>query len=286
MLALAFLNPGDEVLITTPSVSTLPVFAGWMGANVIQMPITADSLPSYENIPQKTLNKSKILYISYPNNPTGGIATIDFFKETIEFARENKLLVIHDATYAALVYEEGKQLSFLSVDGAKKVGVELHSFSHAFNMSGFGIGFMAGNKQAVKAIKDIYDKSSARNFKPVRQAVQYALLNPGTSYDTALKYKRRMGFLCKTLKEIGIKSEMPLAGCYLFIDPPDSTELGDTFLTPYHFEEYLREKDILVKSFEEGVRFSVTFPAFGEIEEQAVMTELKDRLKNCGFMYK
>ena len=113
--------------------------------------------PDFSEIPREVLEKTKLLYINYPNNPTGQVATKEFFENVVKFAQKNNIIVIHDAAYAALTYNDVKPLSFLSVDGAIDVGVEIHSLSKAFNMTGWRLGFLVGNEKIVSAYGVVKD---------------------------------------------------------------------------------------------------------------------------------
>src|SRR5439155_22245697 len=129
-------------------------------------------LPELEAIPADVLARTKVLVLNYPNNPTGASATPEFFARVVAFARQNRLVVIHDAAYAALVFE-GRPLSFLATPGAKEVGLELHSASKSFNMTGWRCGFVAGNELLVKAYGDIKDNTDSGQFLAIQHAAAY-----------------------------------------------------------------------------------------------------------------
>src|SRR5688572_25788978 len=137
ILPAALINPGDYVLMTTPGYPVFGTHAKYYGGLVHNLPLTEENkfLPDLDAIPPEVLSKAKVLVLNYPNNPTGASATPEFFTRVVEFAKQHRLVVIHDAAYAALVFE-GKPLSFLAIPGAKEVGLELHSASKSFNMTG------------------------------------------------------------------------------------------------------------------------------------------------------
>ncbi|MDA0750614.1 MAG: aminotransferase class I/II-fold pyridoxal phosphate-dependent enzyme, partial [Verrucomicrobia bacterium] len=165
ILPAAFINPGDYVLMTTPGYPVFGTHAKYYGGLVHNLPITKENnfLPDLGSVPADVLEKAKVLVINYPNNPTGASATRDFFAEVVAFAKKNNIIVIHDAAYGALVFD-GAPLSFLSVEGAKDVGIELHSTSKAFNMTGWRCGFVAGNELLVKAYGDVKDNTDSGQF--------------------------------------------------------------------------------------------------------------------------
>jgi LL-diaminopimelate aminotransferase len=144
LLPICFINPGDILLTTIPGYPVSATYTKYLGGEVFNLPLMESNsfLPDLESIPQSILKKSKALYLNYPNNPTGATATPEFFSHVVNFAHRHGIAVIHDAAYSALTYDGYKPLSFLSVDGALEVGIEVHSLSKAFNMTGWRIGFV------------------------------------------------------------------------------------------------------------------------------------------------
>ena len=140
------LIPGDAIIMTTPGYPVLGTHARWYGGAAYTLPLREENhyLPDLHSLTDEQLAHAKILLLNYPNNPTGAVATREFFAEVVDFARQHHLLVVQDAAYAALVFE-GKPLSLLSIPGAKDVGVEIHSMSKAFNMTGWRLAWICGN---------------------------------------------------------------------------------------------------------------------------------------------
>ncbi|HZN66921.1 MAG TPA: aminotransferase class I/II-fold pyridoxal phosphate-dependent enzyme, partial [Tepidisphaeraceae bacterium] len=174
-----FINPGDVALMTTPGYPVFGTHAKYLGGEVHNLPLLEKNsfLPDLGSVPADKLKRAKTLVINYPNNPTGASATPQFFADVVAFARRHNLIVIHDAAYAALVFE-GRPLSFLATPGAMDVGVELHSMSKGFNMTGWRLGFVAGNPLIVKAYADVKDNSDSGQFLAIQQACAYALEHP------------------------------------------------------------------------------------------------------------
>src|SRR5690606_8130225 len=152
-------NPGDITIMPTPNYPILGTHTKYLGGEVVYLPLLEENsfLPKLDSLSESVRKKAKLLYLNYPNNPTGACATKEFFDEVVHFAKKNELIVIHDAAYGALVFDGEEPLSFLSVPGAKDVGVEVHSLSKSFNMTGWRIGFVAGNANIVSAIKTVKD---------------------------------------------------------------------------------------------------------------------------------
>jgi len=188
ILPAALINPGDYVLMTTPGYPVFGTHAKYYGGLVHNLPLTeaGNFLPDLDGIPGDVLRKAKVLVINYPNNPTGASASPEFFAKVVDFARRNNVVVIHDAAYAALVFE-GRPLSFLAAPGAKEVGIELHSTSKSFNMTGWRCGFVAGNELLVKAYSDVKDNTDSGQFLAIQHAAAYCLDHPEITEKIAAK---------------------------------------------------------------------------------------------------
>ncbi|WP_110934384.1 LL-diaminopimelate aminotransferase [Paenibacillus bouchesdurhonensis] len=289
MLPYCFINPGDLAILTIPGYPVLGTHTKYLGGEVYNLPLTEENafLPDLETIPEDIARKAKLLYLNYPNNPTGASATYEFFAKVVEWARKNKVIVVHDAPYAALTFDGFKPLSFLSVSGAKEVGVELHSLSKSYNMTGWRIGFVAGNPLIVKAFSDVKDNCDSGQFIAIQKAAAYALVHPELTKAIAAKYSRRHELLVNALNEIGFQARKPQGSFFLYVKAPKGIKGGETFRTAEDFSQYLiRRKLISTVPWDEAgsyVRFSVTFIAKGIEEEKEVIAELKRRLGNVAF---
>ncbi|GJM72228.1 hypothetical protein HMSSN036_44440 [Paenibacillus macerans] len=171
MLPSCFINPGDITIMTVPGYPIIGTHTKYLGGEVYTVPLTEENhfLPDLDAIPEGVARKAKLLYLNYPNNPTGASATPEFFAKVVEWAKKYHVVVVHDAPYAALTYDGLKPLSFLSVPGAKDVGVELHSLSKSYNMTGWRIGFVAGNPLVVKAFSDVKDNNDSGQFIAIQK---------------------------------------------------------------------------------------------------------------------
>ncbi len=290
MLPYAFINPGDIALVTVPGYPILATHTKYAGGEVYHLPLEEKNnfLPRLDNIPTGIKRRAKLLYINYPNNPTGAVATKKFFAGVVDFARENKIVVVQDAAYAALVYK-GKPLSFLSTPGAKEVGVEIHSMSKAFNMTGWRLAFVAGNERVVSAFGHIKDNCDSGQFKAIQKAGCHALAHPEITVATAEKYKRRLKALVEILKPAGFKAKMPGGSFYLYTKAPKGIRGGRRFETAEDFSEYLiKEKLISTVPWDDAgayIRLSATFEARGRKDEERVLREIKRRLSGMEMIF-
>jgi len=266
----------------------------YLGGQVHNLPLLEKNnfLPELASVPGDVLKRAKALVINYPNNPTGASATPKFFEEVVAFAKAHNLIVIHDAAYAALVFD-GKPLSFLATPGALDVGVELHSMSKGFNMTGWRLGFVAGNELIVKAYADVKDNTDSGQFLAIQEACVYALDHPEQTVAIAQKYSRRMDALVAVLNAAGLKARKPRGSFFLYVKSPKSAVGKDgkrvTFEKAEHFSQWMiTEKLISTVPWDDAgayVRFSVTFIAPSEAEEKRVIGEIEKRLAGCAFEF-
>jgi len=296
ILPAALINPGDVVLMTVPGYPVFGTHAKYYGGVVHNLPLREENhfLPDLKSIPADVLAKAKVLVINYPNNPTGASATPEFFTEVVAFAKKNRIVVIHDFAYAALVFE-GKPLSFLATPGAVDVGIELHSTSKNFNMTGWRCGFVAGNELLVKAYGDVKDNTDSGQFLAIQHASAYAFDHPEITTGIAGKYSRRMDLLVKTLSAAGFKAKKPRGSFFLYVAAPKSAQRADgsgpevSFPTAEAFSQWMITENLIstVPWDDAGayVRFSVTFAAKDAADESRVVGEIGRRLSRHTFQW-
>lgn len=290
MMPSAFINPGDVALMTVPGYPVFGTHTAWYGGEVYNLPLKKENgfLPDLTGIPGDILKRAKVLVLNYPNNPTGAVADESFYREVIEFARRNSIVVVVDAAYAALVYG-GKPFSFLSIPGAKDVGVEIHSLSKAFNMTGWRMAFVVGNELVVRAFADVKDNYDSGQFKAVQKAGAAALQNPDITDKINVKYERRLKKLVALLQRLGFEVEMPGGTFYLYVKIPRGVKGGRRFETAEEFSQFLI-KEMLISTVpwddvEPNVRFSATFEASGIDDEERIMKEVETRLAEYTFEF-
>ena len=293
ILPACFINPGDVALMTTPGYPVFGTHAKYYGGEVHNIPLLEKNnfLPDLDSVPTDKLKRAKTLVINYPNNPTGASATPEFFAEVVAFAKKHNLVVIHDAAYAALRFD-GKPLSFLATPGAMDVGVELHSMSKGFNMTGWRLGFVAGNPLIVKAYADVKDNSDSGQFLAIQEACAYALEHPEITQKIADKYSRRMDGLVSVLNKHGFNAKKPKASFFLYVRAPKAATTNGNrvvFEKAETFSQWMiTEKLVSTVPWDDAgayVRFSVTFVAKDQNDEQRVLGEIDKRLGSTKFEF-
>jgi LL-diaminopimelate aminotransferase len=290
MFPAVFINPGDVTLMTVPGYPIMGTHTRWCGGTVVNLPLLEQNrfLPDLDSIPADVRKKAKLLYINYPNNPTGAGATKAFFDNVVKFAKENDVVVVHDAAYAALMYGSNP-LSFLSVPGAKDVGVEIHSLSKAYNMTGWRLAFVAGNDRVVAGYGNVKDNYDSGQFKAVQKAGIYALAHPEITGEITAKYERRLRAMTAVLADLGFNAKMPAGTFYLYVKMPKGVRNGRRFANAEEFSEFLiSEKLISTVPWDDAgsyIRFSATFESRGRSDEQRVLEEFKKRMSGLQFEF-
>jgi len=223
-IALCLLDPGDTALVPDPGYPVYAIGTNLAGGRCYYVALTEKNnyLPELQRIPEQVARRSRALWINYPNNPTGAVADLDFFQKTVEFARRHNIIVCHDGPYTEVAYDGYRPVSFLQAEGAKDVGIEFHSLSKSYNMTGWRIGMAVGNAAIIGALKTL--KSNIDSGIP--QAIQYAAIEalngPQECIDehNAL-YQRRRDLVVEGLNKIGLKASAPKASLYIWAKVPD-----------------------------------------------------------------
>ncbi|MBN2185974.1 MAG: LL-diaminopimelate aminotransferase [Dehalococcoidia bacterium] len=263
-IALCFIDPGDIALVPDPAYPPLSMGIVLAGGEPYFMPLREenDFLPDFGAVPEEIANNSRLMWLNYPNNPTGATAELGFFEEAIHFAKQHNLAICHDAAYTEVAFENYRPPSFMQVSGAKEVGMEFHSLSKTYCMTGWRIGMAVGNAEMIDALFRI--KSNLDSGIP--QAIQYAAIEAMrgpqdcTANHNAILQQRR-DKLVKVLNEIGIEARAPKATFYIWAKVPQGyTSIDFT-------KKLLDETRIAVvpglgygKEGEGYIRFSLTIP--------------------------
>ena len=290
MVPAIYINHGDVTLMTVPGYPVIGTHASYLGGEVVNLPLLEENnfLPDLKNIDPKIVERTKLLYLNYPNNPTGATATREFFEEVVEFAKINQIVVIQDAAYAALSFNN-EPLSFLSVPGAMDVGVEFHSLSKSYNMTGWRIAFIVGNELVVKGLAHVKDNIDSGQFAAIQKAGVYALNHPEISREILEKYRRRLTLMVEALNSVGFNAKLPGGSFFLYVKAPKGIEGGQEFKTAEDFSQFMIKKMLIstVPWDDAGhyVRFSATFAAKELADETRIMNEIKTRLSSVKFIF-
>lgn len=282
MMPAVFINPGDVTLMTVPGYPVAGTHTAYYGGEVYQLPLRAENgfYPDLAAIPAEIRRRAKLLVINYPNSPTGATATRDFYRRVIDFAQTHQIVVVQDAAHIMLSYD-GPPLSFLQVEGAKEVGVEIHSLSKGFNMIGWRMAFVAGHAKIVQAFADVKDNCDSGQFMAIQQAARAALEHPHLADAVREKYRRRLQKLVAALRQVGFQATMPNGTYFLYVAAPKACA-GRTFANAEEASQYLiTEQSVCCVPWDEAgayLRFSVTYLADSGADEDALMKETVDRL--------
>jgi LL-diaminopimelate aminotransferase len=282
MLPAAFINPGDITLMTVPGYPVAGTHTRYYGGEVYPLPLYGENgfLPDLAAIPADIRRRAKLLVLNYPNSPTGAVASPDFYRQVIDFAYTHRIVVIQDAAHILLTYD-GQPLSFLQIEGAKEVGVEVHSLSKGFNMIGWRMAWVCGHPRIVQAFADIKDNCDSGQFIAIQKAAIAALEHPEIAERTREKYRRRLHKLVRVLNDVGFQARMPGGTYFLYVRAPRGCG-SRTFASAEEVSQFLiQEQSVVCVPWDEAgpyLRFSVTYQAPTEEAEDALMAETARRL--------
>jgi LL-diaminopimelate aminotransferase len=259
-LPLAFVDEEDYVLVPDPGYPVYQSSVMFAGGKIFYMPLKEENkfLPDFDSIPKEILEKTKLMFLNYPNNPTTQVATKEFFKKAIDIAKKYNIIIAHDCAYSEIYFEE-PPISFLEVEGAKEVGIEFHSLSKTYNMTGWRIGFVCGNKDIIAGLAKVKDNFDSGVFTAIQKAAIIALEGPQDCVEEMRKiYRDRRDVLIDGLKKIGLEPFLPKATFYVWCRAPKNE-------TSISFVEKLLSVGVVCtpgigmgKSGEGYVRFALT----------------------------
>jgi LL-diaminopimelate aminotransferase len=265
---IAFVDPGDVVLVTTPGYPVYNIGTLFSGGETYYLPLIAenDFLPDLDSIPADILKRAKILWINYPNNPTAAVAPPEFFARVVDFAKENNIIVCHDNAYSEMTYDEYIAPSFLETPGAKEVGLEFHSLSKTYNMTGWRIGFAVGNPELIGPLAQVKSNIDSGQFEAVQEAGIAALESDQSCIRKMQEiYRERRDILVSGLRDLGLDTPFPKATFYVWTPVPKGYTSKD-------FSSLLLEKTGIVCTPGNG------FGQSGEGYVRMALTVSKERL--------
>lgn len=263
-IPLAFVNPGDTVLVPEPGYPVYQSATILCGGYPYYMPLLEKNgyLPDLKEIDAQVAHRAKLMFLNYPNNPTGAVCDKSFFEKVVRLAQEYNIIVCHDAAYTEMAFDGYRPMSFLEVKGGKEVGIEFHSLSKTYNMTGWRVGFAVGNKEVIAALSKVKSNIDSGIFQAVQLAGVAALRGPQEPVVDALKiYKERRDILVNGLNKLGWKVEKPFATFYVWVPVPPG-------FTSSELTRILLEKAAIVttpgngfgKSGEGYIRMALTVP--------------------------
>jgi len=265
---LAFVDPGDVVLVPSPGYPVYPVGTSFCGGVSHLMPLTKANgfLPDLNAIPKEVARKAKLMWLNSPNNPTSVVMTKEYFTRVVAFAQEHQIIVCHDAAYSEIYYDGQRPASFMEVDGAKAVGVEFHSLSKTYNMTGWRLGFAVGHKEVLAGLGKVKSNLDSGVFEAVQAAGITALgLDDAVTNTIRKTYQERRDTLIPGLKQLALEVDAPPAAFYVWVAVPKG-------YTSASFTAHLLEKAGIVTTPGNG------FGAPGEGYIRMTVCTSKDRL--------
>ena len=265
---LAFVDPGDVVLVPSPGYPVYPVGTSFCGGVSHLMPLTKANgfLPDLNAIPKEVARKAKLMWLNSPNNPTSVVMTKEYFTRVVAFAQEHQIIVCHDAAYSEIYYDGQRPASFMEVDGAKDVGVEFHSLSKTYNMTGWRLGFAVDHKEVLAGLGKVKSNLDSGVFEAVQAAGITALgLDDAVTNTIRKTYQERRDTLIPGLKQLALEVDAPPAAFYVWVAVPKG-------YTSASFTAHLLEKAGIVTTPGNG------FGAPGEGYIRMTVCTSKDRL--------
>ncbi len=289
MLPLAFVNPGDVIFQTVPGYPVMATHTKYLGGNVVDIPLLEENafLPDLGKIDPALADRCKLFYINYPNNPTGAVATDEFYDELIAFAHKHNILIVQDAPYATLVYD-GERKSILQRPGAGECALELHSMSKAYNMTGWRLAFFCGAPWAVNALATVKDNCDSGQFKAIQHAACAGIADESLAEGIRFHYETRLRKMVEVLRGVGFNAQMPGGTFYLYVKAPCGA--GDTvFANAEEASLYLIENfGISTVPWDNTgpfIRFGAVFESAGDADDERVLNELAARLAKADLKF-
>jgi LL-diaminopimelate aminotransferase len=229
-IAVAFVDPGDVVLVASPCYPVYHIGTSFSGGKNFFLPLKRENhfLPDLDAIPPDIAKQAKLLWINYPNNPTAAVADKTFFERVVEFAKRYNVIVCHDAAYTEMGYDGYRPMSFLEVEGGREVGIEFHSLSKTFNMTGWRIGMAVGNPELVGGLAQAKSNLDSGIFQAIQEAGSEALrLGDQIVEPSRNIYQERRDILVDGLRAVGLQCDKPRATFYVWVSCPRGLSSAD-----------------------------------------------------------
>lgn len=267
----AYVDKGDYTLVPDPGYPVYHNATIFAGGTPYEMPLLEENgyLPDFDKIPEDIAKKSKIMFLNYPNNPTGAVADLDFFKKAVDFCKKYDILLCSDMAYSEMTYDGYKAPSVLQVEGAKDVAIEFYSHSKSYNMTGWRVGFVCGNADAIKALGTIKNNIDSGTFKAIQDAATVAFnIDPKYINDLNKMYQERRDAAEEGFRELGWSVKPSKATFYLWLPVPKG-------MTSEEFVTVMLEKAYVVVPPGNG------YGKYGEGYFRVALTKDVDTIKEC-----
>ena len=278
----AFVDSGDIVLVPDPGYPVYKNGTILAGGEIYLMPLLAQNnfLPNFEKIPPEIAKRAKLMFLNYPNNPTGAVADLEFYQKAVDFAKKYDILICNDQAYSEMTYDNYIASSILEIEGAKDCAIEFYSHSKSYNMTGWRIGFACGNKEAIKALGTIKNNIDSGVFKAIQEAGIEAYNTPKSEIEKLNKiYQKRRNIVENALKELGWNIKPTKGTFYLWLPTPNNMPSAD-------FCEMLIERTGVVVV--PGVGYGENGEGYFRIaltKDEKIILEAMERIKKAGIKY-
>ena len=278
----AFVDSGDIVLVPDPGYPVYKNGTILAGGEIYLMPLLAQNnfLPNFEKIPPEIAKRAKLMFLNYPNNPTGAVADLEFYQKAVDFAKKYDILICNDQAYSEMTYDNYIASSILEIEGAKDCAIEFYSHSKSYNMTGWRIGFACGNKEAIKALGTIKNNIDSGVFKAIQEAGIEAYNTPKSEIEKLNKiYQKRRNIVENALKELGWNIKPTKGTFYLWLPTPNNMPSAD-------FCEMLIERTGVVVV--PGVGYGENGEGYFRIaltKDEKIIREAMERIKKAGIKY-
>ena len=278
----AYVDDGDYTLIPDPAYPVYKNATILAGGTPYTMPLLEENgyLPDFDKIPEEKAKKAKIMFLNYPNNPTGAVCDLDFLKKAVDFCKKYDILLCQDMAYCEMTYDGYVSPSVFQVEGAKDVALEFYSHSKSYNMTGWRVGFVAGNKDAIKALGDLKNNIDSGTFKAIQEAAEKAYDMPKEDLKALNDmYKERRDVMEAGLKELGWKVKPSKATFYLWL-PVTKGMTSEEFVTAM-----LEKADIVVPPGNGYGKYGEGYFRIALTKPKEVLQEAINRMKKAGIRY-
>jgi LL-diaminopimelate aminotransferase len=223
-LAFCLIDPGDIALVPDPGYPVYAIGTELAGGRPYYLSLKESNgfLPNLNGIRDDILKNARVLWLNYPNNPTGAVADLEFFQRAVEFGRKNNIIICHDGPYTEVAFDGYEPVSLMQAEGAKETGVEFHSFSKSYNMTGWRIGMVVGNAKVIGALKTLKSNLDSGIPQSIQHMAIEALQGPQDSIsEHNAIYQRRRDLICEVLNNIGLQATPPKGGLYIWARVPE-----------------------------------------------------------------